>query len=150
MSLNTKKLDALIKAFKGNVPVAQVGILANKNQRISGASNASIGAAHEYGTENLPVRSFLRLPITENLEKYLAKSGAFSKDVLAKVIASGSAVEWVRLIGFTAERIVADAFASRGFGKWAPWKNPNYKNNSNMLLVDTTQLKGSISSRVKE
>lgn len=160
VSLNVAGLEKLLKALKPTrTPVARVGILGDKTVRSltdekGGAmpTNAEVGAAHEFGApaRGLAQRSFLRIPISENLQKYMEKSGALDKDVLSKVIKSGSVTPWLKKIAVLAEGIVADAFATEGFGKWASWKNSNYTNNANQILVDTQQLRNSITSEVKE
>lgn len=147
---NTRELDKLIKAFTGKLPVAHVGIIGTKDQRSKGkaSSNATIGAKHEFGDEGLPVRSFLRVPLTQQFEKYLEKSGAFNKDVLRKVIKDGSILEWMKKIAIVGETIVSDAFATGGFGAWKP-SNMLFKQNQ-QTLVETQQLRNSITSEVKE
>lgn len=148
VELNTKGLDQIIKALKGKLPHVEVGVL-GKNTKRSGSevSNAKIAAFHEYGTKSLPIRSFLRIPIAENLQKYLEKSGAFDKETLRKVISQGSVVEWLKKVGMVAETIVADAFATGGFGKWKP--SDMRRKKVHQTLVETQQLRNSISSRVK-
>jgi phage gpG-like protein len=145
---NMTGLEQLLKSLK-NPPVARVGILGNDNARTGdGPSNATIGAYHEFGTTTLPVRSFLRMPITVFLDKKLKSSGAFSKDVLKRVIAGGSLVPWLKLVAVTAEGIVAEAFATGGFGTWVP-SDMKYKKN-HQTLVETHQLRDSIASEVRE
>lgn len=150
IEMSTKGLDQLLKALKRNLPTARVGILGDKNARSSGTatSNATVGAAHEFGTEKLPVRSFLRVPIAENLDKYLEKSGAFDPNVLKQVLRDGSILEWMRKVAITAEAVVADAFNSGGFGKW-PISDMTHKKN-HQTLVETQQLRNSITSEVRE
>ena len=97
----------------------------------------------------MPQRSFLRIPIAENLSKRLDNSGAFSKDELLKVIKEKSLEPWLKRMGTLAEAIVSDAFDSGGDGKWPKWKTKGYENNTGMLLVDTQQLRNSIMSDVK-
>lgn len=149
VDLTTKGLDQVLKALKGPLPVARVGVLGGRNAREGKvSSNATVGAAHEFGTEHLPMRSFLRVPLMENLDKYLRKSQAFDKDVLKKVIATGTITEWLRKVAISAEAVVADAFNSGGFGKWPP-SNMRYKKN-HQTLIETQQLRNSITSDVKE
>lgn len=152
VKLNTRPLDKLIKALKGDMPMARVGVLGDKDARSKGnaTSNATIGAKHEFGdpAENLPMRSFLRVPISENMQPALDNSQAFDKDAAKKVIETGSIVEWVKKLGVLAEGIVADAFATGGFGKWKPSNMENKKNQQ--TLVETQQLRNSITSDVKE
>lgn len=156
-TLNTKGLDQLLKALKAEPPQARVGVLGSKATRNSGggkavSSNAEIGAVHEYGApaRGIPARSFLRVPISENLQKEMEKSGALDKKVMAEVVNQGTVVPWLKKVAVLAEGIVSDAFATAGFGKWAPWAVPNYTNNAGQILVDTKQLRESITSEVKE
>ena len=67
-----KGLDALIAALKGKLPVARVGVLGNNNARQGGETNAAIGLDHEFGRpdKNLPMRSWLRVPLIENFQKF--------------------------------------------------------------------------------
>lgn len=169
VTLNTKGLDRLLKSLKSRPPQARVGVLGGKTVRQSAGdtrnrslfkgyrgyrtpTNAEIGAAHEYGvpSKGIPQRSFLRIPISENLQKYAEESGAFDKEVFADVIQSGSMLPWMKKLAVMAESIVSDAFATGGFGKWPKWKDPNYTNNAGQLLVDTKQLRESITSEVRE
>lgn len=148
-TIDTKGLEKLIKAMKVKPPVARVGVLGSK-PREGGSSNADIGAKHEFGSpsEGLPQRSFLRVPLNDNLEKFLDSSGAFDKDAMESVIKLGTFLPWIRKMAIVAEKVVAEAFASGGFGKWAP-HSPGYTNNTGQILVDTQQLRNSITSEVK-
>lgn len=147
--LNHKGLDRLIKAFSGDMPVAQVGILGNNSARKDGGSNVEIGAKHELGLDGMPQRSWLRVPLMDHLLQFMEKGGAFTDDVLKAVIAEGSIVAWTRKVGITAEAVVAEGFATGGFGKWAAWRG-GYKSRTGNILVDSQQLRNSVSSRVVE
>lgn len=142
-----KKLDDFIKSLK-NVPVARVGILGDKNSRRDDNSNASIGIKHEFGQDGMPIRSFLRIPLIDNMQKYLEGTKAFEKSTLNEVLASKTLLPWVKKLGILAEAIIADAFATGGFGKWKP-SNMRFKKN-HQTLVETQQLRNSITSEVKE
>ena len=145
--INTKGLDQLIKAM-GKVPTARIGILGdNTNRQKNKNTNATVGAAHEFGTEKLPIRSFLRIPISENMDKYLEKSGAFDTDAIKKVIKESSLFVYWQKIALVGERIVADAFSTGGFGKWKPSDMTHKKNQQ--TLVETKQLRDSIASDVR-
>lgn len=173
VELNTKQLDQFIKALKDNMSRVRVGVLGDKNTRnnmttsggkslnarsgkdakinfkkVNFSSNAAIGAIHEFGGAKMPQRSFLRVPISENLGKRMESSGAFDKDTLTNVIKEGSVIPWLKKIAVIAEAIVSDAFATGGFGKWPAW-SAGYKNEGNRLLVDTGQLRDAVTSEVK-
>lgn len=147
--LNTKNLDQIMKALKDKMSSARVGILGGKSIRGGGNSstNASIGAVHEFGSEKMPMRSFLRVPITEHLQKELENSGAFSADELAIVVKEASMRPWLVRVAAIAEQIVRDAFDTGGFGKWPRWSK-GYQSNTGQILVDTQQLRNSITSEV--
>jgi len=149
IELNLRGLDKFIRSLKGELPEARIGILGNGKARSEGKqSNAEIGYKHEFGASGMPMRSFLRVPLTDHLQEYLDKAGAFDPDALKNVIKTGSIKIWVEKIAVIAEQIVQDGFASGGFGKWAPWK-PGYQNRTGQILVDTQQLRNAIASEVK-
>lgn len=148
-TLNDKRLKDLIRTFKGKSAVAQVGILGDKNARMGEmTTNAEIGAAHEFGTSKLPMRSFLRMPLSLHLKSYLEKNGAFDRSTLETVIKGGSVVPWLEKVAITAEEVIQDAFNTGGWGNWKP-SNMEYKKNK-QTLIETQQLRNSISSRVDE
>lgn len=147
--LNTHGLDQLLKLLKAKPPVARVGILGGKTSRSSGGrSNAEIGAAHEFGTSQLPQRSFLRIPISDNLQKAMEEAGAFDENTTKEVLAAGTVVPWLKKIAIIAEGIVADAFSTGGFGKWVV--SDMRRKKVAQTLVETQQLRSSITSEVRE
>lgn len=149
VTLNLSGLDSLAKALKAKPPTIRVGILGNGNERTGGGqTNAEIGAAHEFGTSRLPQRSFLRIPISDHLESRMEASGALSQGALDQAVATGSMVPWAKKVAVLAEGIVSDAFDSGGFGKWLPSNMAHKKNKQ--TLVETTQLRNSITSEVVE
>ncbi len=147
LKLDTRGLDGLMKALKGKLPVVRIGILGNRNSRSKGGSNAAIGAIHEFGSSELPVRSFLRVPLADHLQKTLEKNGALDKDTIAQVIKVGSIVPWLQKVAITAEEIVLTGFDTGGYGKWKPSNMAHKK--VHQTLVETQQLRNSITSEVK-
>lgn len=143
-------LEKLLKALKNSKPPkVKIGILGAKaNRSGSELTNADIGAMHEFGTTSLPQRSFLRVPLADNLKKEMMGSGAFDKSTLIEVIKSGSFIPWLKKVAIMAEGIVADAFDSGGFGKWRPSNMKGKKNEQ--TLVETQQLRNSITSEIVE
>lgn len=146
--LNTKNLEQFLKALKGKLPSVHVGILGAKNSREKGQkTNAEIGAKHEFGLDGMPVRSFLRVPIQDNLQKYLDEAGLNNNKVLAQSVKQGNILMLLQKIGVVAEAIVSDAFDTGGFGRWKA-SNMNRKK-VKQTLVETQQLRNSITSEVK-
>lgn len=142
-TLELKGLDKLLKALKGKPPSLKIGVM--------GSRNATIGAVHEFGApaRNIPQRSFLRIPLSENLNREMERAGLLDKDTLNEVIQSGSMTPWLKQVGVSAEAVVDDAFESEGPG-WAPWRDPNYTNEGGSILTDTGQLRESVTSEVQE
>lgn len=147
--LNTKELDKLSRILEGKLPIAVVGILGEHNARAGqGAkTNAEIGAKHEFGLDGLPVRSFLRQPIAENMQKYLDKANLKQARIIELCLKTLSLLPLVAKLGIFGETIVSDAFASGGFGKWKP-SNMAFKTNP-QTLVETHQLRDSITSDIR-
>lgn len=147
VTLDDRRLAQLIKAFSGQTPVARVGILGGKNARSDPFStNAEIGAAHEFGTSRTPRRSWLRVPLIDNLKNYLEKAGMFDEAALQRVIKEGSIFPWVKKIALTGLNVVLEGFATGGFGKWKP--SNMTKKKVHLTLVETQQLRNSVTEDV--
>lgn len=150
IDLKMHGLADFMGAFEGALPEARIGIFGDKAHRSNGdATNVEIGAVHEFGSfkRGLPIRSFLRAPLSLHLDEYLSRSGAFDEDVVKEVIQSKSILSWVQKVAIIAENVVRDAFDTRGFGLWKPSDMTRKKNKQ--TLVETQQLRDSISSEVK-
>ena len=134
-TVNDKGLRNLIKLFSQKMPSVKVGILADHNSRNDGHYNATIGAIHEFGSpkKRIPMRSFLRVPLMDNLQK------AVDKIKKQKTL---SITELINQIGLFAVGIVQAAFHNEGYGKWFRTKKQGN------TLVDTAQLRDSISYEV--
>lgn len=149
VQMDLKGLDAIIKSLK-TVPTIRVGILGGSSTRSGKGkeTNATIGARHEFGTSTLPIRSFLRMPITEKFQSFLEKSNLFDENAFKRVVKEGSILQWAKALAITAEACILEAFATGGFGKWKPSNFARKKNAE--TLVETKQLRDSITSEVKE
>ena len=151
-TIEIKGLDQLMKALKVKSASIRIGVLGGSDDR-SGKeqSNATIGAVHEYGApgRNIPQRSFLRIPLSENLQKEMEASGLLTQESADEVIKKGDLKSWLKAVATCAEAVVDDAFENSGNGKWPKWKDPNYTNEGGMLLVDSGQLRRSITTEIK-
>jgi phage gpG-like protein len=144
-----KLLNKLNKNLKDKY-VAKIGILGKKSGRADKNTNALIGAVHEFGsvTKNIPRRSFLNDPLqtkSKEINATIAKSA--SSDLL-----QNNGVELIfRKAATKAEQIVQMAFATGGFGKWKPLKKETTRRKgSSSILIDSGQLRKSISSTVEK
>ena len=118
-----------------------------------GSTNATIGAAHEFGSlkRHLPKRSFLREPLIDHLQESLNAAGVFSEATQAEIIKEKSMVPWTKRIAVLAEDVVKKAFDTGGYGKWPKLSKETLAHKTTKdILVETTQLRDSIISDVKK
>lgn len=148
VTLEVKGLDQLVKALKKKPPQIKIGILGGGQREEGKLTNAEIGAFHEFGTVNLPVRSFLRMPLIDHLNPALMRANLISKKAIAEVIKSGSLLAWAEKVGVIAEGVVLTAFDTGGYGKWKP--SDMRRKKVHMTLVETQQLRDSVTHEVRE
>ena len=150
VTLNTKGLQAFKRQIKAaGKSVAEVGIFQNHNARSdTDLTNSEIGAKNEFGSlsEGVPERSFLRMPLMTELPEIIEAESA----QLEKAFVEDGPKAVLEQIGFMGEAAIQQAFDSAGFGTW-PANSPMtvFMKGSNKPLIDTTQLRESVSSRVK-
>lgn len=174
VALNTDGLEQLRKQL-ADAPSkrVQVGVLGGKDARSGDESagyvpgNAEIGLVHEFGVTagaspfkmpgvskqpvkspgmNLPERSFLRMPLITKLPVAIVAQG---KAAWRKAIVEKGVVFALKNLGVLAEGVVQDAFATGGFGTWPRLsKFTIKKKGSAAILIDTAQLRQSVTSRV--
>lgn len=137
-------LGVLVRALNKKAEL-QVGIIGSARRRKSEQTNAEIGRKHEFGLGTVK-RSWLRMPLIENLESELIKSGAFSREAVREIIKERSMVPWYKKVGIAAEAVIAEAFQTGGFGKWKPSNMARKK--VHQTLVETQQLRNSVTSKV--
>ncbi len=112
------------------------------------ANNAQIGAAHEFGvvTKNLPPRSFLRMPVIQEMPAAMQKT---DRQLWHRVILQKGIRGALALLGAYALDVIHLAFETGGFGAWAPLKPRTIKRKgSNAILIDTAQLRQSITAEI--
>ena len=111
-----------------------------------GQTVLDVGLMHEYGTEKIPMRSFLRAPFfvkKKEIESFVVKQ--FQK-VIEKGFPAESALE---LIGIKAQSISQEAFTTKGFGQWQELSPKTIeKKGSSQILIDTGTLRNSITYQV--
>ncbi len=144
---NMSKLQIFVKSLDDKHHV-QIGIFGNKANRKKGvATNAELGAIHEFGSfsRGIPARSFLRMPVSTQSTQIIKETTGSSKGL----VASGKIVLLLKRLGTACENAIQRAFESRGFGTWAPDKPATVRRKgSDSPLIDTAQLRRSIASRV--
>jgi|AntAceMinimDraft_6_1070360.scaffolds.fasta_scaffold00196_19 phage gpG-like protein len=147
-TVDTKTMVKIEKMFGQDFPQILIGIMGEKAQRKDEdkLTNADIGLVHEFGTENIPQRSFLMLPLQEKFDQYVKKSGIMSKNTLKEIVKEGGLESLAKKLALIAERVVLDAFDTGGFGQWPPSNMKNKK--VQQTLVETQQLRDSITTKV--
>lgn len=155
MTLDKDLLEKLQKELKkAEGSRVHLGVLAGKADRPApeeggeALNNAEIGAVHEFGSKSgqIPERSFLRMPVQQELPKAIAKikSAKFVKVILTQGMPTA-----LQMLGVVGEQVVDKAFESRGFGRWPA--NAPYtirKKGSDSPLIDKAILRKSITSKV--
>lgn len=144
---NLKELEQLQRNIATKL-IAKVGIFSNNNARDGAKTNAEIGAKHEFGSlsEGIPRRSFLKDPLEMKKEELLEKAKKIISNNIDKKDGSKKIFE---LIGILGESIVQEAFDTGGFGNWESLKASTItKKGSNRILIDSSQLRRSIISKV--
>lgn len=116
-----------------------------------GVTIMQVGAQHEYGTENMPARSFLRMPFELKADEV----DAFIQAEFKKVIEGRSTgAKALGRIGVLATNISKEAFRSNGFGQWAELspitEAIKKKNNKTTPLIWSGLLRNSITWSVQE
>lgn len=149
ININLGALKKLTKACKDTY--ARVGVLGGGNLRKgdTGVSNYDLAIIHEFGSpkNNIPVRSFLKMPI-ETKKNDVLKLAEKNADLLLQ---TQDVIGFFKKLGVEGQRIVQEAFATGGFGKWAKNKPSTIAaKGSDSPLIDTSQLRRSISWDIKE
>lgn len=167
MSIDIEKLKEMYENMKHR-PEIQVGVFASSSSRKKGGlTNADLAAIHEYGSpaHHLPPRSMLKVPIKDHIAEIMAP---LRGQAVKLVNSKGSMALW-KSIGIAAEKVVLQAFATGGFGKWAPLtrgtllaklKGSLHKRQLTIghimagnvgmgILIDSGQLRRAFSSRVR-
>jgi len=159
---NINGLEELAKQLSSKNCTAKLGILGSKNARKPEPgeknipTNAEIGAAHEFGGK-LPARSFLRMPISQYLNKQIEKPGFFNQKDIDTAIRKKSLRNMVEKIAVAGLAIVLEAFDTGGFGTWAQLSEARIKqraklNQGTQILVvpSSHQLRDSQSFEIEE
>lgn len=139
----------IIKEALSDKYKVRVGVLGSKATQShgEGATNVEIGSIHEFGSvsRGIPPRSFLRMPLELKIWDWVKAN----KDHYYEMLKINKLRKWYVALGFAAEDIIDQAFTTRGFGNWLPLKKKTIeRKGSDMPLLDTGQLRRSISNKV--
>ena len=137
--------EAKKSTLKVGIQDSEIHYYTNEDGSI-GEPVQEVGAQHEFGTDEVPRRSFLRTPFwvkRTDLEKFIAKQ-------FTRVAETGfDAKSAVELIGVKAQDIVFEAFNTGGFGTRRELSQTTKDlKGSSKILFDTGALQQSITYKV--
>lgn len=148
VTFKMKGLEELNKNLKRKIAV-NIGVLGKNNARNDGASNASIGVLHEFGSfsQHLPARSWLKMPLEIKQDEL---TGAVAEAIETAILEPNGITTIFRRAGIACEKIIQEGFETGGFGNWAPLSPATIKEKkgNTRILIDTSQLRRSITSEV--
>jgi hypothetical protein len=146
------KSDNILKKLKKNLeeaPELLVGVPQDAIPYPDGTPVALVGAVHEFGSSNVPERSFIRTAINENLDKYIGMAERGSK----KVVEGKLSFEQVaNLIGTEAQGDIQDKITEISTPALAAstLRQREKKGSTPNPLVDTGQLRQSIRYEIRD
>jgi len=138
-----KLVENLSKNYYIDIGILGKSVLTEEN----GETTAAIGARHEFGIpeEDLPARSFIRLPLEtgqEEIEKNIEPK-------LEELLGNGDIKGIFKLIGVFGEARIQEAFETGGFGQWKDISEiTKIMKGSDAILIDKGYLRKSIASQV--
>lgn len=139
VKVKTNLFGKVIKAFS-NVPHVEVKVI---------GPAAEYAKYHEFGTANIPKRSFLRVPLDLFLNSSLEADDRFDENLLKKTVRDGNMNAWGEIVAEDALEVIQDGFSTGGYGQWAPLAPSTLKaKGTDEILVDTELLRNSIVAEV--
>ena len=144
--LGWSKLAAKVAQLAGRDPHVLVGVQgseARAQHQGSDMTVVEVATVHEFGTERVPERSFIRAAIDEQQVKLQQTSAALGRGVVLGTFTPRQALE---LLGHEAVGIMQQRISDRIEPPNAPSTVARKK--SSVPLVDKGQLRGSITHRV--
>lgn len=148
IDIDCKDLENLIKSLSKDIKV-KVGLLKNKggDELVwDDLDLAGLGAKHEFGYGNIPVRSFLEMPFDVKNDEFLR----LLKDLIdVELLKDKNSTHLADEIGLCALAIIAEAFDTQGYGQWED--NAPYTiaiKGRNEPLVDTGKMRNTIDYEV--
>lgn len=169
VSIDTETLQRVLIDFRRNGRArVHVGILQGFSGRVPSGDpdepkdlgNAELGAIHEFGVisqkQNIPARSFLRMPVINELPPALAIT---DRKRWHKVIVEKGIRGALALLGAYALDVIHLAFETSGFGSWQALhprtvarklKKGRSKAGAVAILIDSGQMRQAITAELSD
>lgn len=144
--LGFKKILSEMKKAEGSFVTIGIHQKEGEDEYDNGAPITLVGAVHEFGTDNVPKRSWLRSTFDENRKDWMK----LTKQLYDKVLTGKSTTEKVlQQLGIIIAEKVKAKFKS-GDPNWPSLKEKTRaRKSSPRTLVDSWKLHNSINSEVK-
>ena len=142
---NYRRVKRLVKDLKDGKAYTKIGVVGDKagQREEGGLTNAQLAMYQEFGTENIPARSFINKPFANNKGKYLRALAELLPKVLEGTMPVSKALN---LVGLAGEKDMRDAIRDGIPPPLAPATIA--AKGSSKPLIDTGQLLRSISHLV--
>lgn len=169
INANLNGLDNILKGLMKDYKL-RVGIIGTKahaaSHKDSNATNAEIGSFHEFGTKNMPRRSFLLDPLEHNLDFTSSKMKPMRKVLFKQFFDKYAPQKFFYELGAKALEVIDEAFNTHGWSGgagWAPLSEATLRHrmskvkskkkreelyHNHKILQDTGKMKNSISFKV--
>lgn len=136
---------------------ARVGIFEEDGAQAGqdGVPAITKGLVHYFGTNKIPRRDWLKMPLQHESKRLVAKISKSAKQVLIAEKYGTDAVMVANKayhgIGGLGKKIIKEAFKTDGFGNWKPLspKTLRKKQGRGSILVDYGDLQNAINYKVK-
>jgi len=138
----TKRAKSRVAAV--GLPISKAGSKIYESKR----SVIEVGFWHEFGTDKMPMRSWMRVPFKQESEKLFAVIAAQWGLVFAAKKNTDAALD---RIGLVASNISKGAFRKKGYGEWPDiTEETKRRKGSTAILIDTGLLRSSITWVVRD
>jgi len=117
-----------------------IGVHGKDDNRGDFTTNVEVGTLHEFGGENAPERSFLRVTLDKNGAEY----ASYARSLASQVVDGRMSIE--RALGLLGEKVKSDVVARFNANEIRPDISEKTKKakGSSTVLIDTGSLKQSI------
>ena len=142
-----KKIVADVNKIKDDQPYVKIGFPEENVESKTGASGltvAQVATFHEFGTENIPERSFIRSAVAENRDKISKLIEGLKPSIL-----QGSSLKALSIVGEYVQTLIKSKIQT-GDSSWAELRPSTIRRKgSSKALIDTGQMLNSVRYVVK-
>lgn len=140
-----KKIVTNVEKIKSDEPYVKIGFPEEKSESKTGTNLtvAQVATFHEFGTEHIPERSFIRSTVAENR----ADINSFIENLKPSIL-NGASLKALSILGEYVQNLIKKKIQTGG--DWAPLKASTIRaKGSSKPLIDTGQMLNSIRYVVK-